>query len=138
MKKIIFLLLIFISSLNAARGQTHPYKVVIDLTNKDTAMQSRVLRWVDLILKSNPNPEIEVVFYGQSLEMVTKTKSAFEDRVAKLTALKNVKFAVCEQAMTVHNIAKDQLIPGVITVPDGIYEIVTKQAQGFGYIKAAL
>jgi intracellular sulfur oxidation DsrE/DsrF family protein len=138
MKKIIFLLLLSAAALNVSVAQTQPYKVVFDLTNKDTAMQARVLRWVDLILKTNPNPEIEVVFYGQSLEMVTKSKSAFEDRVAKLAAFKNVKFAVCEQAMNVHNITKDQLIPGVLTVPDGIYEIITKQAQGFGYIKAAL
>jgi intracellular sulfur oxidation DsrE/DsrF family protein len=138
MKKIIFLVLFAIATINFSLAQTQPYKVVFDLTNKDTAMQARVLRWVDLILKTNANPEIEVVFYGQSLDMVTKSKSAFEDKVTKLATLKNMKFAVCEQAMSVHNITKDQLIPGVITVPDGIYEIITKQAQGFGYIKVAL
>lgn len=138
MKAIGFLLIMLLGAVSGLKAQTQPYKVVFDLTNKDTAMQSRMLRWVDLILNTNPNPEIEIVYYGQSLEMVTKSKSAFEDRVAKLAALKNVKFAVCEQAMQVHHIQKDQLIPGVITVPDGIYEIIVKQAQGFGYIKVAM
>jgi hypothetical protein len=30
-----------------------------------------------------------------------------------------------------------QLLPGVQTVPDGIYEIITKQKEGWGYIKAS-
>ena len=32
---------------------------------------------------------------------------------------------------------KSQLLEGVGTVPDGIYEIISKQHQGWGYIKAA-
>jgi intracellular sulfur oxidation DsrE/DsrF family protein len=27
------------------------------------------------------------------------------------------------------------LLPGVKTVPDAIYELISKQAEGFGYIK---
>jgi intracellular sulfur oxidation DsrE/DsrF family protein len=36
-----------------------------------------------------------------------------------------------------HNIDAFQLLPGVSIVPDGIYEIITKQKEGWGYIKAA-
>lgn len=136
---VIALLLLFGTSekMTAQTPQTQPYKVVFDLTDKDTSMHTRVMRWIDLILKTNKNPELEVVFYGQSLDMVTKGKSCVESDVAKLAALKNVKFAVCEHAMMVHNISKDMLIPGVITVPDGIYEIITKEGEGYGYIKAS-
>jgi intracellular sulfur oxidation DsrE/DsrF family protein len=31
---------------------------------------------------------------------------------------------------------KSQLLPGVGTVPDGIGELVAKQKEGWGYIKA--
>jgi intracellular sulfur oxidation DsrE/DsrF family protein len=34
-----------------------------------------------------------------------------------------------------NNISKEQLVPGVEVVPDGIYEIVSKQHDGWGYIK---
>lgn len=34
-----------------------------------------------------------------------------------------------------NNIDKSQLVPGVEVVPDGIYEIVSKQQAGWGYIK---
>jgi uncharacterized protein len=36
-----------------------------------------------------------------------------------------------------NNVDKSQLIPGVQVVPDGIYEIISKQKQGWGYIKAS-
>jgi intracellular sulfur oxidation DsrE/DsrF family protein len=36
------------------------------------------------------------------------------------------------------NIGESQLLPGVSTVPDGIYEILQKQREGWGYIKAGL
>jgi intracellular sulfur oxidation DsrE/DsrF family protein len=34
-----------------------------------------------------------------------------------------------------NNVDSSQLIPGVGIVPDGIYEIVKKQREGWGYIK---
>ena len=43
----------------------------------------------------------------------------------------------CEVAMKNNGIEKDQLLEGVGTVPDGIYEIISKQYEGWGYIKAA-
>ena len=46
-----------------------------------------------------------------------------------------VSFKVCEIAMKNQNVAKSQLLPTVMTVPDGIGEIVSKQNQGWGYIK---
>jgi len=36
-----------------------------------------------------------------------------------------------------NNITADQLLPGIHVVPDGIYEIISKQRAGWGYIKAA-
>jgi hypothetical protein len=47
----------------------------------------------------------------------------------------NTTFAVCEVAMKNNKVERNQLFPGVKTVPDGIYEIITKQREGWGYIK---
>ncbi len=137
MKTFILAILMIMATAQAVQAQKQPYKVVFDITNQDTAMHQKVIKWIDLILQTNANPELEVVFYGQSLNMVTSGKSAVSKDVERLAALKNVKFAVCEHAMMVHKITKDQLISGVTTVPDGIYEIISKEAQGFGYIKAS-
>jgi intracellular sulfur oxidation DsrE/DsrF family protein len=69
------------------------------------------------------------------LDLVTKNKSVNEPTVAKLAAGKNVTFSVCEVAMKKHNVEAGNLIPGVTTVPDGLYELVKKQQAGWGYIK---
>jgi intracellular sulfur oxidation DsrE/DsrF family protein len=36
-----------------------------------------------------------------------------------------------------YNIDKTQLLPGVEVVDDGIWEIIQKQQEGWGYIKVA-
>jgi intracellular sulfur oxidation DsrE/DsrF family protein len=76
-----------------------------------------------------------VVFYGKALDMVVKDKSTVAGDVMKLGTDKKVTFAACEHAMKVFNISKDQLLNGVTTVPDALYELVIKQAEGYGYIK---
>lgn len=124
-------------SCNFLLAQPKPYNVVFDVTSKDTVVHQMVIRWVNEILKSAPDANIEVVFYAKSLDMVAKDKSAVADEVIRLAGIKNVAFSVCEIALKNNNIEKSQLLPGVRTVPDGIYEIISKQADGWGYIKAA-
>jgi intracellular sulfur oxidation DsrE/DsrF family protein len=118
-------------------AQKAPYKVVFDVTSSDTVLHKMVMRWVGEILITEPNAEIEVVFYAKSLDMITKDKSIVADNVIKFAAKKNVAFRVCEVAMKNNNVGKNQLLNGVGTVPDGIYEIISKQHEGWGYIKAA-
>ncbi len=111
------------------------YKVVFDLTSNDTMNHKAVIRWTNEIIKASKDAQVEVVFYGNSLDMIQKEKSVVSDDIAKLVANKNVSFKVCSVAMKAHDVDKSQLISGVQTVPDGIYEIVTKQKEGWAYIK---
>jgi intracellular sulfur oxidation DsrE/DsrF family protein len=117
-------------------AQSTPYNVVFDITSKDTIDHKMVIRWLDEITKANANAKLEVVFYAQSLDMVTKGKSVVAKQVEEFAKNKNVAFKVCEVAMKNQNVDKSQLLVGVETVPDGIYEVIAKQAQGYGYIKA--
>jgi intracellular sulfur oxidation DsrE/DsrF family protein len=116
-------------------AQHKPYTIVFDLTTSDTATHQRVIRWINGILASHPDAKMEVVFYGKALDMIVKDKSTVAGDVIKLGTEKKVTFAVCEHAMQVFNINKDQLLNGVTTVPDALIELVTKQAEGYGYIK---
>lgn len=111
------------------------YRVVFDFTSKDTTDQRAVIRWLDGISKGDPNAKLEVVMYGQGLDLVTQEKSYLSADVVRLAANKNISFRVCEVAMKAHNIDKSQLLEGVGTVPDGIYEVISKQREGWGYIK---
>jgi uncharacterized protein len=118
-------------------AQNVPYNVVFDLTSKDTNDHKMVMRWLEAISKERPDAKMEVVLYGQSLDMIQKDKSVVAPAIAQLTQNKNISVKVCAAAMKRHNIDASQLLPGVGIVPDGIYEIITKQKEGWGYIKAA-
>lgn len=96
-----------------------------------------MIRWLKEISESNPDAKMEVVMYAKGLELAVKDKSLVADDVTHLAANKNISFSVCAVAMKNNHITADQLLPGVHVVPDGIYEIITKQREGWGYIKAA-
>jgi len=113
------------------------YKVVFDLTSGDSLSQQTAIRWVTEITKAEPTAQVEVVMFGKGLPLAVKDKSIVADAVTSLSANKNVAFKVCAIALANQKIDKSQLIPGVQTVPDGIYEIISKQHEGWGYIKVA-
>ncbi|TMI65863.1 MAG: hypothetical protein E6H07_08125 [Bacteroidetes bacterium] len=116
-------------------AQSKPYNIVFDITTSDTATHARVIRWSKGILESHPDAKIEIVFYGRALDMVVKGKSVVSADVIKLATEKKVTFAVCEHAMQVFSIDKSQLLNGVTTVPDALYELIIRQQEGYGYIK---
>jgi len=131
------LLVVFGLATLILQAQTVPYNVVFDLTSKDTNDHKTVLRWIDAITKEHPDAQLEVVLYGQSLDMVQKDKSIVSKQLQDLSTNKNVSVKVCAAAMKRHGIEPSALLPSVSTVPDGIYEIISKQRQGWGYIKVA-
>ncbi|MEP7164300.1 MAG: DsrE family protein [Ferruginibacter sp.] len=136
MKKnlLVLILLIFNYYLEA---QVKDYKVVFDISSADSVSQQAVVREVDIIKSANPDAKLEVVMYGQALSMALKDKSAHAGAIQKLLAMKDVSFRVCAITMKRNNVDESQLLPGIVSVPDGIYEIITKQREGWGYIKVA-
>ena len=136
MKKSLYLtaLLVFITQVIYAQKD---YKVVFDLTSKDSLDHKAVVRWVGEVAKASADAKIEVVMYGQGVNMVAAGRSPVQETIAQLIANnKNVSFKVCAVALKAQNIDKSQLIPGIEIVPDGIYEIISRQREGWGYIKA--
>jgi intracellular sulfur oxidation DsrE/DsrF family protein len=122
----------------AVRTQTpraEPYKVVFDLTTDDPADQTAVLRWLREVAAANPESEMEVVMYGRGLGLVMPERSSKLEEAKQAIGSPHVSFKVCEIAMKTQSVTKGQLLPNVMTVPDGIGEIVAKQKQGWGYIK---
>lgn len=136
MKKLTIGLMLIMSAI-ISKAQNADYKVVFDLTSKDTINQQTLLREMNLIKQYNPDAKIEAVIYGQGLGLVTNSASESADAIARLSAQKDVSFRVCALSMKRQNINESQLLPGVKTVPDGIYELISKQRDGWGYIKIA-
>jgi uncharacterized protein len=137
MKKVMMLTAFLLGCIILSHAQARDYKVVFDITSKDSMDHKSVIRWLSEISNANPNAQLEVVFYGQSLDMVTTNKSVVAAQVLKFAANKNITFKVCAIALKNHNMDKSELLAGVETVPDGIYEIISREKSGWGYIKAS-
>ena len=136
MKKIVYIIL-FASIAMGSTAQTKPVKILFDVTSKDSLTHQAALRHVKLMSSAYTSSNFEVVVYGGAISMLLKDQSTVSDAVQAACTNKNVVFAVCGETMKRQNIDKSQLIPGVIVVPDAIMEIVTKQGEGWGYIKEA-
>lgn len=135
MKRFLLILSFAVVSFGTAHAGDAPYWVVFDLTSRDTLDQKAAMRWVGEVIKANPNVKIEVVMYGKGFELVMPEKSGFIAQVKDAAKNPNVSFKVCEVALRNNNVSRDQILKEVQTVPDGIYEIISKQHEGWGYIK---
>ena len=134
MKKLIQLALaLFIT--NIAFAQDEPIKVVFDVTSGNTDVHKSAARHLRLMSETYPDSEFELVVYSSAYKMVDNKSSAAGETLREIVKNKNVAIVVCQNTMKRNNKSKEDLIPGVTTVPDGIFEIVSKQQLGWGYIK---
>lgn len=113
------------------------YKVVFDITSKNPEDHNTIVRQVNAIMNSNPDAKLEVAVYGDALDMVLKDKSKIAPALTQLINDKKVCVKVCGFTMKRNNKDESQLLPGVQVVPDAIYEIISRQREGWGYIKVA-
>lgn len=135
MRRTLFIGLFALLSPCVVRAQAQPYRVVFDLTSRDSLEQKAVLRWIREVGTSSPNAQMEVVMYAKGFELVMPERSAYIADIKEALKNPNVSFKVCAIALKNNNVDKSQLLAGVQVVPDGIYELVSKQQDHWGYIK---
>ena len=135
MKRLLFFLCVALSAFVLGQAQDKSYRVVFDLTSRDTLDQKAVMRWVGEISAANPEARLEVVMYGKGFELVMPEKSAFVAQVNSAIRNPNVSFKVCQAALKNNNVDRSRIMADAQTVPDGIYEILMKQREEWGYIK---
>ncbi|WP_018477725.1 DsrE family protein [Pontibacter roseus] len=114
--------------------QTSQRKIVYDLSVADTTMHAGLMRQLNNIKRGWPDAQIEVVVHGKALNLLVTGKSTQANAIKELQA-KGVVFAACENTMKRAKVEKSQLLPNIPTVPMGIGEIVSKQEEGWSYIK---
>lgn len=110
-------------------------KVVVHINFAESGAQGAGLRSLGSVLKADPQAQIEVVCHAAGIGLVEKTRS---DHAAALTELigKGVRVVACENTMRQKSIRKEDLLPGVETVPSGAMEVIRKQQKdGFAYFK---
>jgi intracellular sulfur oxidation DsrE/DsrF family protein len=110
-------------------------KVVVHMNFPESGRQGHGLKNIANILKEAPDTRIEVVCHGAGLGLVENARTEHADSVRALIA-KGVRFVACENTMRQKSIRKDELVPGVGTVPSGAVEVIRKQQKdGFSYFK---
>ena len=136
-KKVLLMMTLFLLCIGFTSVLAQEYKVVFDLTSNDAVNQQALIRQLSGIRELNPSAKMEVVLYGQGLPLARKDSSGTRDAIKKLITDPNITFKVCAVTMKRNNVDKSHLLDGVVVVPDGIYEIVKRQQEGWGYIKVA-
>ncbi len=120
---------------DATGGQTSaPLKVVVHVNFSDSDQQGHGLKNVMNILKDAPDTQVEVVCHALGIGLVVKEQSKHAETVEALRK-RGVRFVACENTMRDRSIRKEDLLPGVGTVPSGALEVVRKQQQGYSYFK---
>ena len=136
MKKLLlsFYFLFFIISSNVAQEKVD-HKIIFQCSTPDTMAQKALMKQLGNILSVEPNTKIEIVCHGPGLNMLVDDKSVVKDKIKSFSD-KGVVFNACEFSMKERNVDKSQITSNVSFVSAGILFIVSKQEQGWSYIKA--
>jgi uncharacterized protein len=116
-------------------SESEPLKVVVHVNFPDGGRQGHGLKNVANVLREAPDARVEVVCHGGGIGLVEEARTEHAEAVAALIK-EGVKFVACENTMRQKSIRKEDLLPGVGTVPSGAVEVVRKQQkEGYAYFK---
>lgn len=112
------------------------HHVVFQLSEPDGPAWSSLATHVNNTMRSladDGGSQVEVVFYGPGLSMLTKSSKAYAEPLKELSD-KGVKLLACRNAMKMRNVKTEDLFPFAGQVDSGIAEMVRKQEAGWAYI----
>ena len=142
MKKIIYSVLTIIALLGSTQlvsaqesEKPQKHRIIYQMSTGDTLAHKQLMKQLGNIQKVAPGTQVEVVCYGPGLDMLVTGKTTVPEKIND-HAKAGVDFRACEMAMKDRNVERSQIIPSAGTVPAGVIEIVTKQEEGWSYIKA--
>jgi uncharacterized protein len=140
MKTVLFLLVFLgiatiLHAQDSKPANARKHKVVFQMVSADTNDHKSLMRQLDNFITIAPQSELEVVCHGQGLELLVKEKCIVSDKL-KILVEKGIRFVACEVAMKNMKVDKAMLLPSTGTVRSGLIEIVTKEEEGWSYIKA--
>lgn len=111
------------------------HKIVFQLSSEDTLVHKALMRQLNNVLNAAPNAKMEVVCHGPGINLLVSGKTVVLDKI-QLLRTKGVTFEACENTLREKNIPKDKIIAEAGFVPSALVQIVTRQEEGWSYIKA--
>ena len=79
------------------------------------------------------NVDVELVVYGPGIGML-KAESTAGNRVNAAVAA-GVKVVACQNTMHAQKLTKEDMLASIGYVPGGVVELMTRQKQGYAYIR---
>jgi uncharacterized protein len=110
-------------------------RVVIQVSDADPAKWNLALNNAGNIQTDlgAANVDVEVVSYGPGIDML-KLDSVAAGRIAEATKA-GVSVVACENTMRNQKLTKSDMLNGISYVPAGVVEIMSRQQQGWAYIR---
>jgi uncharacterized protein len=131
--------IVFATALPAAAQQPQATpqraRVVIQVSDADPAKWNLALNNAKNIQTDlgAANVDVEVVTYGPGIDML-KLDSVAAGRIADATKA-GVSVVACENTMRNQKLTKSDMLNGISYVPAGVVEIMSRQQQGWAYIR---
>ena len=119
----------------ALKSPQKRHKIVIQVSDNDPVKWNLALNNAKNLQDDvgAANVDIEIVAYGPGIDML-KLESPTASRVAD--AMKaNVKVLACENTMRGQKLTRDDMLPALSYVPAGVTEIMTRQSEGWAYLR---
>ena len=115
--------------------QPSPHRIIFQLTTDDTLAHKALMKQLTNIKINAPDASVEVVCHGPGVYMMVEAKSTVKAKIKELSD-KGIRFVVCEFTLKDRNIDKSAIVKEAGFVKSGILEIVSKQEEGWSYLKA--
>ena len=120
---------------DGAHNMSKKEKVVFQVSDGDPKKWNLALNNMKNVqeILGKDKVDVELVVYGPGIDML-KAESTAGNRVNDAVA-DGVRVVACEVTMKAQKLTKDDMLKSIGYVPGGVIELMTKQKQGYAYIR---
>ncbi len=114
----------------------HQRKVVMSLSERSPDRVNEIISNVGNVQKfyGTDNVRIALVVFGPGIHAVLKNDNPVRPRIASLLAI-GVDVLACDATLRTIHLSKNDVIPGVRVVPNGLPAIVELEVAGWHYVR---
>ena len=104
------------------------------MSNNDTFIQRSLISQLSNVLNAIDAIEIEVVTHGYGIDLLLND-TAFKKDILALHG-QGVRFMACKNTLEEDKITEEDLLDVTEIIPTGLGHVITRQSEGWSYIKA--
>ncbi|GAB4123583.1 MAG: DsrE family protein [Raineya sp.] len=110
------------------------HKVVVQLSTPDTAAHRALTKQLNNLTSVWKDADVVVVVHNRAINMLRSASTTVAPKIKNLSE-RGVKFMACEFTMQQLKLNKQDMLEGIFYTPYGLVEIITRQENGYTYLK---